>query len=101
MQVPATGLKNEVFSALFFNIQHRVIRFEGLSRYSVSRKQSLQRHRCDLGTQPSLGDAAPSDADRRITQRFKEALGLVEIRVIDHVVVGSKGCESFAELGYL
>lgn len=47
------------------------------------------------------GDPKPSDADRRITQRLKEALGLVEIRVIDHVVVGSEGCESFAELGYL
>ena len=47
------------------------------------------------------GDPAPSDADRRITQWLKDALGLVDIRVIDHVVVGSEGCASFAELGYL
>lgn len=47
------------------------------------------------------GDPEPSDADRRITQRLKEALALVEIRVIDHVVVGSEGCVSFAERGLL
>ncbi len=34
------------------------------------------------------GDPEPSDADRRITERLKEALGLMDIRVIDHVVVG-------------
>ena len=47
------------------------------------------------------GDPEPSDADRRITQRLTEALGLVEIRIIDHIVVGTEGCSSFAELGYL
>ncbi|MGP9535928.1 MULTISPECIES: JAB domain-containing protein, partial [unclassified Halomonas] len=47
------------------------------------------------------GDPEPSDADRRITERLKEALGLMDIRVIDHVLVGSDGCTSFAEKGYL
>jgi DNA repair protein RadC len=32
---------------------------------------------------------------------LKEALGLVDVLIIDHIVVGSEGCESFAELGYL
>ncbi|TDN95399.1 RadC-like JAB domain-containing protein [Halomonas ventosae] len=49
----------------------------------------------------SLGDPEPSDADRRITQRLKDALGLVEIRVLDHVVVGFDGYTSFAERGWL
>ncbi|WP_455026569.1 JAB domain-containing protein [Halomonas jincaotanensis] len=35
------------------------------------------------------------------TQRLKEALGLVDIRAIAHIVVGGEGCTSFAELGYL
>lgn len=47
------------------------------------------------------GDPEPSNADRRITQRLKEALELVEVRVIDHIVVGSEGCESLAERGWL
>ncbi|WP_425348097.1 JAB domain-containing protein [Vreelandella aquamarina] len=36
-----------------------------------------------------------------VTERLKEALGLMDIRVIDHVVVGSDGCRSFAEMGYV
>ena len=47
------------------------------------------------------GDPEPSDADKRITQHLKEALGLVDVRVIDHIVVGSEGCSSFAECRYL
>lgn len=47
------------------------------------------------------GDPEPSDSDRRITQRLKETLGIMDIRVIDPVVVGSEGHVSFAELGYL
>jgi DNA repair protein RadC len=47
------------------------------------------------------GDPEPRDADRRITERLKEALGLMDIKVIDHVVVGSDKCVSFAEMGYL
>ncbi len=47
------------------------------------------------------GDPEPSDADRRITQRLQEALGLVDIRVLDHVVVGHEGYVSFAERGWL
>ncbi|EHY0936122.1 hypothetical protein NMS55_003358 [Vibrio cholerae] len=46
------------------------------------------------------GDPEPSQADRRITQRLKDALSLVDIRVLDHVVVG-KSSVSFAERGWL
>ncbi|WP_290652410.1 JAB domain-containing protein [Aquisalimonas sp.] len=44
------------------------------------------------------GAPHPSDADRRVTRRLKEALRLLELLVIDHIVVGSEGCESSAEL---
>ena len=47
------------------------------------------------------GEPDPSDADRRITQRLKEALGLIEVRVLDHIVVGGSDSVSFAERGYL
>ncbi|HDI3149936.1 TPA: hypothetical protein PMB01_003831, partial [Vibrio cholerae] len=46
------------------------------------------------------GDPEPSQADRHITQRLKDALSLVDIRVLDHVVVG-KSSVSFAERGWL
>ncbi|MGO2147962.1 JAB domain-containing protein [Halomonas sp.] len=47
------------------------------------------------------GDPEPSGSDRQINERLKEAPGLMDIKVIDHVVVGSDGCKSFAKMGYL
>jgi len=47
------------------------------------------------------GIAEPSQADQRITQRLQDALSLVDVRVIDHMVVGDKEVISFAERGLL
>ena len=47
------------------------------------------------------GVAEPSDADRRLTRRLVEALALVDIRVLDHFVVGDGEAVSFAERGLL
>ncbi|MCH4565051.1 DNA repair protein RadC [Halomonas sp. EGI 63088] len=112
LQVLLQEVEHEVFSAVFLDSQHRVIRFEELFRGTIDsasvypREVVKQALACNsaavilVHNHPS-GDPEPSDADRRITQRLKEALGLFDIRVIDHIVVGSEGCKSFAELGYL
>jgi DNA repair protein RadC len=47
------------------------------------------------------GVAEPSQADELITRRLKDALSLIDVRVLDHLVVGDCGCESFAERGLL
>jgi len=47
------------------------------------------------------GNPEPSQADRQITQRLKDALALVEVRTLDHIVVGGESTESFAERGLL
>jgi len=47
------------------------------------------------------GVAEPSQADQRLTQRLKSALGTVDIRVLDHFVVGESEALSFAERGLL
>lgn len=112
LQVLLQDYEYEVFSAVFLDSQHRVICFEELFRGTIDaasvypREVVKQALACNAAAvilvhnHPS-GDPEPSDADRRITQRLKEALSLMEIRVIDHIVVGSEVCESFAELGYL
>ncbi len=112
LQVLLQEYEHEVFSALFLDCQHRVICFEELFRGTIDsasvypREVVKQALACNAAAvilvhnHPS-GDPEPSDADRRITQRLTEALGLVEIRIIDHIVVGTEGCSSFAELGYL
>ena len=47
------------------------------------------------------GVAEPSQADEHITRRLREALALIDVRVLDHVVVGDGACVSFAERGLL
>lgn len=47
------------------------------------------------------GSPEPSQADKVLTQRLKEALGLVEVRVLDHVVVAASDTTSFAERGLI
>jgi len=46
------------------------------------------------------GNSTPSEADKRITDKLKNALALIDVRVLDHIVIG-KECMSFAERGYL
>lgn len=47
------------------------------------------------------GDPEPSQADRSLTSTLRAALNLIGVRTLDHIVVGSGGCVSLAELGYL
>lgn len=112
LQILLQDYEHEVFSAIFLDSQHRVICFEELFRGTIDSasvypravvKQALANNAAAviLAHNHPSGDPEPSDADRRITQRLKDALGLVEVRVIDHIVVGSEGCVSFAERGDL
>ncbi len=47
------------------------------------------------------GDPEPSQADRNLTHKLKEALNLVSVRTLDHIVVGHESCVSLAEQGCL
>lgn len=112
LQVLMQDHEHEVFCALFLDSQHRVLCFEELFRGTIDSasvyprevvKHALAHNAAAVilvHNHPS-GDPEPSDADRRITQRLKDALGLVEVRVIDHIVVGSEACVSLADRGYL
>lgn len=105
-------LPHEVFCCVYLDSRHRVIAFEELFRGTIDGasvhprevvKQALARNAAAVilvHNHPS-GLAEPSQADELITRRLKEALALVDIRVLDHVVVGDGVCESFAERGLL
>jgi DNA repair protein RadC len=102
----------EVFGTLLLDNRHRVIAFDELFRGTLDGAAVYPReviahairHNAAavilVHNHPS-GDPEPSDADKRLTQRLKEALGLVDIRVLDHVVVGHEGFVSFAERGWV
>ncbi len=103
---------HEVFGCLFLDTRHRVLAFEALFQGSIDGasvyprqvvKRALAHNAAALilvHNHPS-GVAEPSQADRLLTQRLKEALGLIEVRVLDHFVVGEGEPQSLAELGWL
>ena len=102
----------EVFACLFLDSRHRVIDYEELFRgtidgSSVHPREVVRRalhHNAAaviLAHNHPSGVAEPSQADTRITKRLQEALALVDVRVLDHFVVGDGEPRSFAELGLL
>ena len=103
--------EHEVFAALFLDNRHRVLGFEQLFRGTIDGasvhprevvKRTLELNAAAVifaHNHPS-GAAEPSRADLRITERLKEALSLIDVRVLDHFVVGDE-VVSFAEWGIL
>ncbi|MEK6750027.1 MAG: DNA repair protein RadC [Pseudomonadota bacterium] len=102
----------EVFACLYLDQRHRVIGFEELFRGTLDGapvyprevvKRALAHNAGAMifaHNHPS-GVAEPSRADEAVTQRLKNALSLVDIRVLDHIIVGDGSCVSFAERGLL
>jgi DNA repair protein RadC len=102
----------EVFTCLFLDSQHRVLRCEDLFFGTLDGAAVYPREVAVRALQygaaavifahnhPS-GVAEPSSADRRITERLCAALTLLDIRVLDHIIVGSGREYSFAEEGLL
>ena len=104
--------KDEHFCCMFMDSQHRLIAFERLFRGTIDCvsayprvvvKRALELNAAALiltHNHPS-GLPEPSTADIKITQRLKEALGLIDVRVLDHIIAGTSGTSSMAESGLL
>jgi DNA repair protein RadC len=102
----------EVFACLLLDNRHRVIRYEALFHGTIDAASVHPREVVKLAlahnaaavilahNHPS-GVAEPSKADRQITDRLVQSLGLVDIRVLDHMVIGDGETVSFAERGLL
>lgn len=103
---------HEVFSCLFLDNRHRLIRFEQMFRGTIDgasvhvREVAAQALRLNAAAvivahnHPS-GVAEPSAADRAITRRLQDALGLLDVRMLDHFIVGDGEATSLAALGLL
>jgi DNA repair protein RadC len=106
------GYTFEVFACLFLDNQHRVIQFEELFRGTIDQasvypreviKRALYHNAAAIifaHNHPS-GINEPSRADKLITEKLTQALALLEIRVLDHFIVGNGMPYSFAEHGLL
>ncbi len=101
---------HEVFCCLFLDNRHRVLAFEELFRGTLDSTtvyprevvvQALGHNAAAVivaHNHPS-GVAEPSDADQLITRRIRDALDLVDIRLLDHFIVGDGACVSLASRG--
>jgi len=103
---------HELFCCLHLDNRHRLIAFDELFRGTVDGasvhprevvKQALARNAAAviLAHNHPSGVAEPSQADEVVTRRLREALQLVDIRVLDHMIVADNGCLSFAERGLI
>ena len=106
------GRKQEVFAVLFLDIQHRLLRleemFQGtLTTTSVYPREVVRRalvHNAAavvLAHNHPSGVAEPSRADEFLTQSLRAALQLVDVRVLDHIVVGQGQVVSMSERGLM
>lgn len=105
------ALDHEIFCIVWLDNGHKVLRYDELFRGTIDGASVYPREvvkaALEVNAASALlfhnhpsGDGSPSQADIQITEKLKEALSVVEIRVIDHIVIGET-CVSFAERGLL
>lgn len=102
----------EVFACLFLDNRHRVIEFQELFRGTIDsasvHPREVVRHAIAINAAAVIfahnhpsGIAEPSAADFRLTRQLRDALALVDVRVLDHMVVGDGDTVSLAERGQI
>jgi DNA repair protein RadC len=112
LQMRLGSLPHEVFAVLFLDAQQRLIVCEELFRGTLTQtsvyprevvKRSLELNAANviLAHNHPSGLLEPSRADELLTQTLKSSLQLVDVRVLDHFVVGRYGAISFAERGLI
>jgi len=106
------GLEHEIFSVLFLDNRNRLIAYEEMFRGTINGAQvhprevvksalALNAAAVILVHNHPSGVCEPSQSDIQITERIKEALELVEIRMLDHIVVAATESVSLAERGLI
>ncbi|ACX96971.1 RadC family protein [Halothiobacillus neapolitanus] len=111
LQAQLRDAAQEVFAVLFLDQRHRVLAFERLFYGTINQSavhprevvKAVLRHNAAaviLAHNHPSGVAEPSTADREITLRLRDALNLIDVRLLDHMIVGDR-CTSMAELGMI
>ncbi len=112
LRMQLAGREHEVFAVLFLDAQNRLIVLEEMFRGTLTQtsvyprevvKRALEHQAAAviLAHNHPSGTAEPSRADEFLTQTLKSALALIDVRVLDHLVVGQSDVVSLAERGLL
>lgn len=105
-------LEHEQFEALWLDHQHRVLHAETLARGTINEASVYPREVIKAALRVNAaavmfahnhpsGEVEPSWADRALTRRLKDALALLDIRTLDHIVVAGNAAVSLADRGWL
>lgn len=108
----ASENQRETFVVMYLNAQHRLLLTENLfvgtidgaavyPREIVRRSLEMNANAIIIAHNHPSGEPHPSTADKRITERIAKAVGLVDIRLLDHVIVAGDSSTSFAEEGLI
>ncbi len=112
LRMRLNGLEHEVFVCVWLDAQHRVLEFQEVFRGTLTQTSVYPREivKAALATNAAAvifahnhpsGVAQPSQADELLTRNLKEALALVDVKVLDHFIVAGSLTLSFAERGLL
>jgi len=112
LQLHLSALMHEVFAVLFLDVQNRLVAMEEMFRGTltqtsvyprevVKRALHYQASAVVLAHNHPSGSVQPSRADELLTQTLKAGLALVDVRVLDHIIVGQGEALSMAERGFL
>ena len=112
LRISLMGRGHEVFMVLFLDAQHRLIEAEEMFRGTLTQTSVYPREvvkRCLYFNAAAVlfahnhpsGVAQPSQSDELLTRSLREALSLIEVKVLDHFVIGGNAVMSFAERGLL
>ena len=112
LQARCAHLDHEIFGVMFLDTRHHIIAVDHLFRGTIDGSEVHPREVAKAALQynavavlfchnhPS-GNPMPSAADRAVTARLKQALALLEIRVLDHFVITADECTSMAQKGWV
>ncbi len=112
LRAKLAGFEHEVFAVLLLDAQHRLIAYVEMFRgtidcaavYPREMVKEVLRHNAAavlLAHNHPSGSPEPSVCDKALTQRLKDALALVGVRVLDHIIVAGTRTMSFVDLGLL
>lgn len=112
LRIHFAGQEHESFVALHLDAQHRLIHYDQLFRGTLTQtsvyprevvKNALKHNAAAVvfaHNHPS-GNIEPSQSDRLLTESLKQALSLVDVKVLDHFIIADQNALSFAEMGFL
>ena len=112
LRTKLAGFEHEVFAALFLDTKHRLIEYIELFRGTIDSASVYPREVVKAALRVNAaaavfshnhpsGNPEPSHADKVLTQRLREALALVDVRTLDHIIVAGGSTISFAERGLI